>query len=202
MGPIFYLRTVPKMFIHPDNADSRQKPPKDSPPPITETNRSGNKQGFHKNPFLKNGNPTDITRGKQIPENIRATMGAFSIMSGIENTAKSFKVNRRVVQDAKFGTVTGQNSPSESLVDKIDSILKPARQIAIDRLEQSLKWMTEDKLQELDAVKLSKVASNISSVVKNLQTPELQNDNRSQAQVLIYSPEQKKQNDYPVIEVQ
>lgn len=190
------------MFIDSNQATdriSRTKLPERAP--LT-GNRAGDRRGKSGN----SGNSRDdFERGRregdtEIPEQIRATIGAVSRLgSGIKDTAKAFGVSPTVVQFAKYGSKTGDYKADESLVNKIEDILSPVRNKAIDRLTQTFQEMTDDKLRVCKGGELSKIAANLSAVLKNLTLPESGNTNATQ--VIIHAASHKNESDYPAVEV-
>lgn len=187
------------MFIRPDKMPERLEKGKISNPPAA-LNRSGNKRGIHPNSDnLKDVEKEGRGDSSNIPPEVRATIGALARVSGIVNTAEAMGVNTKVVQFAKFGKTTGNEAKNEELEKKIDDILAPVRNKAIERLTKSLSCLTDDKLNACKGGELSKVASNLSSILRNIQLPE---SGQNQAtQVIIYAPEQKPESHYDEIQI-
>lgn len=194
------------MFKNPEELSERLEKGNlpNAPRPITNLNRSGDSRGKSPSPHLNEG--SEISRGRtpgapNIPDNLRSTIGALARVSGIVNTAEAFGVSRTTVQDAKFGTVSGRDQSSPDLINSINAELAPIRESVIDRMKMSIEALTDEKLKLSRPMELSKIAANLSIVLKNTMVEATSRDDRNGNQVVIYAPNQKPVSDYDTIEI-
>lgn len=82
--------------------------------------------------------------------------------------------------------------------ERVEKILGEARDRAMDRLMAALGLITDDKLSGASAKDLSTIASNMGRVVEKISTREQAANN---VNVIIYSPELKKENSFKTIEI-
>lgn len=172
-----------------------------APSPINNLNRSGDMRGKNPSPHL-DGNRTGRGEGnKELPENLRSTIGTLARVSGVSKTADAFGLNYATVQDAKFGTVSGRESPSESLVQSIEKELKPIRNAALEKMLMAIDNITEEKIAVAKPGELSRIAANLSQVIKNSIVPNFDANDGRNNQVVIYAPHQKPESEFDTIEV-
>lgn len=87
-------------------------------------------------------------------------------------------------------------------VDKksVEKVYDAVVDSAVDRLMTTLGFITDAKLEALGAEKLSNVASQMSSVVERVRPKDNKNEG-GKVNVVIFSPEQRSESSYSVIEV-
>lgn len=188
------------MFINPNELDSRLEKGKIQAPKAL--NRSGNGTGKHGNNFLKiiPNRPGKSEGDLNLPDEVRATVGIFSRISGIKNTEKAFDLSTTTVQNAKFGAVNGGRQ-IDAVVDKIESALAPVREAAIAKALMAIDNITEEKLKSGNANQLAGIASTLSNVIKNTVVGRT-DDRAIQAVQIIHSVPQKAELPYETIELQ
>ena len=105
---------------------------------------------------------------------------------------------------AQFGTSQGEVSAIKRGIVPVEDqglskeVREEAYEKATDLLMRSLGFITDDKLADTSATKLSAIAANMGRVVEKI-TP--RSDQSQNVQVVIYCPEQRSIEDYKVIEV-
>lgn len=137
-------------------------------------------------------------RGPDIPEFVRDTMGALvdGGGNGVE-IAAAFGVSRMAVSNAARGR-SGPNPPNEERRRKLEERQLDIKDTALIKLMSSLNLLTEEKMEDLTAKDLSQVASNMSKVVHSIQAGEAAG---SPVNIVIYSPEIRKEESFKVIDV-
>lgn len=84
---------------------------------------------------------------------------------------------------------------------KVDEVINDLRDSALNRLCASIGLITDDKMANLDAVKLSIVSTNLARVVEKM-TPKVEEKNeKNRMQVVIFAPETKKESAYRTVEI-
>jgi len=92
-----------------------------------------------------------------------------------------------------------ENGEAKSLdQDALSSISQLAREKAVERLLESLHLLTPEKIKKESAYRVSCIAGNLSKVAYNLS-----DDKKSDAniQVIVYTPELRKESSFKVIDV-
>jgi len=82
---------------------------------------------------------------------------------------------------------------------KVETALAPIRDIALEKLTNSLLGITKDKTDKLGAKDLSTVAANMSKVVEKLTPAKAHEGNN--VQINIFTPETRKEAAYQTVEV-
>lgn len=78
--------------------------------------------------------------------------------------------------------------------------LERAKDLALEKLLSSLNNITEDKLANADALKLSSIASNMSKVMDNTRDKS-QDQVKDGIQIIVFTPEMRQESTYKTIEV-
>lgn len=116
--------------------------------------------------------------------------------NGVE-IAAAFGVSRMAVSNAARGR-SGPNPPNEERRRKLEERQLDIKDTALIKLMSSLNLLTEEKMEDLTAKDLSQVASNMSKVVHSIQAGEAAG---SPVNIVIYSPEIRKEESFKVIDV-
>lgn len=94
----------------------------------------------------------------------------------------------------------GEIEQGRTRVDEvsINKRLDEVQDVALNRLLESLGYITPDKMEKLKATELSLVASNMSKIVGNIKQKD---DNGPRVTVQIYAPELKNESSYKSLDV-
>ena len=142
---------------------------------VTELKQPGNREGKKKLAFHQRN---EIA--------IRSRLGESQVA-----LAKEFGVSQNTVSAIERGkTKVDERAINERLDDVQD--------VAMSKLLTSLGYITTDKMEKLDAVKLSVVASNMSRVIGSIRRNE---DDGPKVVVQIYAPELKAKSSFKSIDV-
>lgn len=134
-----------------------------------------------------------------IPDFLRPIIGASAHLSSVKETAEAFNISTDAVYNLKNGLVHNgeqrvQNKENKS---KVEVLINQAQETAADRLMSALGFMDDDKLKNLGAEKLSRVAADMSRVIEKTT----EKKNYVGAQIIIMAPTQKPEDKYDVIDI-
>lgn len=109
------------------------------------------------------------------------------------NVGKEFEVTQTNVSRIE----TGKNKKvDKEFLQKLDNQIQEK---ALDRLMTSLSFITDDKLANSDALKLSGIAANMGKVIDKIRPKE--KEEKSNVNVIIYAPQSRTESTYKTIEV-
>lgn len=108
------------------------------------------------------------------------------------NLASEFNITQANVSSIERGRTKGIDEV------KVEETTNRARDLALERLMQSLGLLTEDKLSGCSAKDLSVIASNMGRVVEKINPKTVQADNIN---FIIYAPELKQERAYETVEI-
>ena len=138
------------------------------------------------------GNPGNKEKPKLEPE--QKDEIAFRARAGEKQ--KDLAVEFGVSQSAIGEIEQGRTKVNEAEVNRrLDAV----QDVAMNKLLESLGYMTTDKLDKCKATDLSSIAANMSKVVSNVRTKN--NDSGPVVQVQIFAPELRNEKTYKTIEV-
>jgi hypothetical protein len=146
--------------------------------------------------------PETLGRKPEIPnippliKEIAATTASCGIATNKE-MARSFGISAQTVSNVRSGV----GIANKDIQKKIDENLGQIRDVAIDRLMQSLGLMDDEKLANTKARDLSSIAANLSKVIDK-SLPRADTNPLSGVQVIFYSPRMKDISDYEVIDIE
>lgn len=155
------------------------------------------KEGTHYN----GGRPVG---SKDLPPFLREVIGLTAVRDGPAATARAFGVNPNTVEGATRGSTHYGREVNPELKSTIDEARMKIRANVIDTATQkllaSVGLIDEEELGLLGPVKQAQVASSLAGVVERLGE---KRDSSSQVNVgvVVYSPNPKDENQFPVIEV-
>ena len=109
------------------------------------------------------------------------------------NIGASFGISQPAVSNISTGKTHHD-------IKKVEAQLTQVRDVAMEKLMVTLGLMTDDKLEGVKAIDLSKIASNVSLVVSRTLPKEEAPTNQN-IQLLVYSPVVKDESSFEVIEV-
>ena len=145
-----------------------------------------------------NGKPTVIhkekdkprPRGASVPIPIKVAAAATAVQTSVKEAAQVFGIGESVVREAK-------NSKNPEVRDGVNDALERVRSLALDKLMNSMCLMTDDKMNAASVRELSAVAANMSRVVERTGP----RDSGANVQLVIYAPQQRKEESYQVVDV-
>lgn len=135
---------------------------------------------------------------KNIPETVKELAGVLAHFDSQTNVAESLGISVSQVHQYKNGR-NGQHAPNEELKDRIDERLGNARDIALDRLVDSLNVITPEKLEKIKVVNAASIAQKMASVLE--KTGEKKND-IGNVIFQLYYPRIQEEKTFEVIEVE
>jgi len=146
-------------------------------------------------PAKKDGNKL-APPWRAIPIATRVAAGVRSHFESQDAVAEDLEISQDTVSRYKRGVTGG-----EELQERIDAGLNAVRDTALTKLMSTLGLLDGEKLAEQDARGLANVASNLSKVIKD-SIPEVRGvTGDTKVQVVIYSPQQREENKFNVVDV-
>lgn len=110
-----------------------------------------------------------------------------------KNVGKEFEVTQSNVSWIENGH---NKKVDKEFLQKLDNQIQEK---ALDRLMTSLNFITDDKLANSDALKLSGIAANMGKVIDKIRPKE--KEEKSNVNVIIYAPQARTESTYKTIEV-
>lgn len=143
-------------------------------------------------PLGRGGKESGFKNFPQYTRNLIAVMTRSGQMNQVE-AAAAFGTSQQNVSKI-------ENGLTKSVDEKaVESLLAPIRDVALERLQASLGLITDDKLANCKAIDLSNIASNLSRVVD--KTLPRTREGGTNVQVVVFSPETRREENYRSIEV-
>ena len=138
-------------------------------------------------------------RGPAIPLFVKKTIAILG-HSGEKQTeiARQFDCSQNQVSFCENGKIAAHKDDPE-LKAFIGDKLQPVQDKAVERLMSSLGLMDDGKLEKSNAKDLSTIAANMSRVVANTVPRNGNNGDNHGIQIVVYAPQQHKEEDYRVI---
>lgn len=142
----------------------------------------------------------------EYPTEFRALIGSLARVSGIPATAGAFNLSTASPSNYKNGKVNhADESPRADLVEKINQVLEPVHNLAIQKTIDALNAITSDKLQGAKAKDAAQIAASLSVVVDRVRPIVTASDEKPQQQinvgVQVYKPEAKSLTDFETVTV-
>ena len=153
-------------------------------------------------------NIVSIERGRpagklEIPESIRKQIASEAIISDLtgKEIAQKYDVSQSSVSAYKVGSTstTTYNQPNNDLVNHVDSVKSDISSNARSRLVMALEQITSEKVAGAKIKDIAGIAKDMSTVVKNMESPIFNQQNNTQ--VIVYQPRQREESDYEIITV-
>lgn len=141
-----------------------------------------------------------------VPDSLRALIGEEALVNGRESAlqlAKDFGISPSSVSAYTNGATStaSYNEPKPSIVSHINKARARATRKAAQTLNAALGAITQEKLDYLDADKLSGVAKDMSVIIKNLEPKGEAPSDAKTPQFVIFAPSFKKEENYEYITV-
>jgi hypothetical protein len=134
-----------------------------------------------------------------VPPIFRALIGSAAKLGTSTEAARAWGVNSTMAHHYKHGR-TSQDKESPGLIEAIDHNTNVIRSQVLDILSVTVAGITPEKLENKDAKELSMIAKNLASIMSATK-PIVVAEQTSNAQVIVFTPNQEKETDYPVIEI-
>lgn len=135
-----------------------------------------------------------------IPPIFRSMIGAAARLGTNKGTAKSFGVSQVTVNNFKHGRTSASGEVNPDLLSKIERDTLEVRNKVLGVLAFTVAGITPESLENKDAKDLSIIARNLSSIMVGTRPTEVV-DKTTNAQVIVFSPEQGVQDSYDTIEI-
>lgn len=144
-----------------------------------------------------------INRGRgnssNVPEFLRPIIGASVFLSGEKATREAFGLKSTAgTWSAKTGRTTPLGPVSEERVSQIENIIGTAQEKAAEKLVQALGLITPEKMEGTKARDLSGIAADMSRILEKTSP---KSNSFAGANIVIYAPNQRKEESYDVIEL-
>lgn len=135
-------------------------------------------------------------KGPNHPETTKVLAGVFANISGNKAAGEAFGMSGQQAMNIKKG-----NSGSKELQEKIDESLGRVRDVALEKLTESLGFITGEKLEKASVRDLASVAKDMATVVEksapaSQKTPHV----GVQFQIMTVEP-YKDESRYQVVEI-
>jgi len=134
-----------------------------------------------------------------VPPIFRALAGSAAAIGTARATAKAYGMNPTMVHHYKHGR-TSQDKEAPGLQEAVDHNTLLVRSQVLDVLNATVGLITEDKLENQNAKELSMIARNLSGILSSTK-PTVIAPPANNAQVIVFAPEQEKEQHYETIEI-
>lgn len=131
---------------------------------------------------------------KEIPFEQKVAIGTLARLSGPTLASEATGVSEAAASNYSNGKISGRKN--EELQKAVDQRMGIVRDIALDKLIDTLDSIDSDKLREVGPVAQSKVAQGLASVIEKTQEKSAQGNTYN---VLVYTPRMSKLDDYETI---
>jgi hypothetical protein len=144
----------------------------------------------------------------EVPDSLRKIIGEEALLNGRSSAvalAAEFGLSPSSASAYAVGSTStaSYNKPSASIISHINKARERATKKAARTLNQALASITQEKLDYLDADKVSGIAKDMSVIIKNLEPKSVEGDAKaSTPQFVIFAPQFKDERSYDVITVQ
>jgi len=143
-----------------------------------------------------------------VPESLQKIIGEEALLNGRSSAvqlAAEFGISPSSASAYAVGatSTSSYNEPKQSIISHINKSRERATRRAAKTLNAALATITQEKLDYLDADKVSGIAKDMSVIIKNLE-PKNTNEgsDNKQPQFVIFAPSFRKEENYDFITVQ
>jgi hypothetical protein len=143
-----------------------------------------------------------------VPESLQKIIGEEALLNGRASAvalAAEFGLSPSSASAYAVGatSTSSYNQPKQSIVSHINKARERATKRAAKTLNAALNSITQEKLDYLDADKVSGIAKDMSVIIKNLEPKQSsEGTDNKQPQFVIFAPQFKKEENYDFITVQ
>lgn len=137
-----------------------------------------------------------------LSEEQRILIGTLANQDRVKTVAQTFSLSESHVKNLKHGRVDRaglEHKTHEELKAAVEGKSLEARDVALDKLMVAMGLIDTDKLEGVSAKDLSVISSNMSRVYQNTYAQQMADGQK--INIVVYSPEMKKVNDYKVVEL-
>lgn len=135
-----------------------------------------------------------------VPSDFRALIGAAARLSTAKTVAKATGLSQLTVQNYRNGKTSHVGEPSPSLVQQIEENTLGIRNQVLGILSYTVAGITPESLENKDPKELSIIARNLSSIMSSTKPPADFGDKTTNAQVIVFSPEQEQEAAYDTVD--
>lgn len=142
-----------------------------------------------------------------VPDSLRAIIGEEALLNGRSSAvalAGEFGISPSSASAYAVGatSTSSYNQPKTSILSVINKSRERATKRAAKTLNAALSSITQEKLDYMDADKLSGVAKDMSVIIKNLEPKvDPSGSNQTQPQFTIYAPQFRDERSFEFIQV-
>lgn len=141
-----------------------------------------------------------------VPESLQKIIGEEALLNGRSSAvalAAEFGLSPSSASAYAVGATStaSYNQPKPSIVSHINKARERATKKAAKTLNAALGAISQEKLDYLDADKLSGVAKDMSVIIKNLEPKSVQEDAKQTPQFVIFAPQFRDERSFDVITV-
>ena len=143
-----------------------------------------------------------------VPESLQKIIGEEALLNGRASAvslAAEFGLSASSASAYAVGATStaSYNQPKSSLISHINKSRERATKRAARTLNAALGSITQEKLDYMDADKLSGVAKDMSVIIKNLEPKSVDpNEGKQAPQFTIYAPQFRDERSFEIIQVQ
>jgi len=141
-----------------------------------------------------------------VPESLQKIIGEEALLNGRASAvalAGEFGLSPSSASAYAVGatSTSSYNQPKQSIVSHINKARERAMKRASKTLNMALGSITQEKLDYMDADKISGVAKDMSVIIKNLEPKQVEGSGQTTPQFVIFAPQFKDERSYDVITV-
>lgn len=144
----------------------------------------------------------------EVPDSLRKIIGEEALLNGRASAvalAGEFGLSPSSASAYAVGatSTSSYNQPKPSILSHINKSRERATKKAAKTLNAALNAITQEKLDYLDADKVSGIAKDMSVIIKNLEPKSVQEgESKTQPQFVIFAPQFKEERSFEFITVQ
>jgi hypothetical protein len=138
---------------------------------------------------------------KNIPDGLRAIIGAVARVDTLENTAEAFGISTHHAHELKHGKMSNAQGQDDKLVKDINDKLETPHDIALRKLTESLLAVDINKVDKNKPKDAVMVASALSRIVEQTSPIKRDDDEDKGARLVIYAPTIRQENSYGTVNV-
>ncbi len=135
-----------------------------------------------------------------VPPIFRSLIGSAGRLGTVNETAKAFGVSAPSVVNYKHGRTSSSGEVNPDMLSSIERDTHAIRKQVLGVLAFTIAKITPESIENKEPKELSIIARNLSSVMAGTRPIEAPDQSRN-AQVIVFSPEQQKDDDYKTIEI-
>jgi transcriptional regulator with XRE-family HTH domain len=134
------------------------------------------------------------------PAEFRALIGAAARLGNTRQVAEATGMGMLAVHNYKNGKTSNAAEPNPTMLQQIEEKTLGIRDQVLGILSYTVAGITPESLENKDPKELSIIARNLSSIMSSTKPPADFGDKTTNAQVIVFSPEQEKEEAYTTVE--